>query len=300
MFEYSCSTTHLANWVFSQVSNQPGAVFPKRKGWSYFVKSVYPAGSERSILMVMTATNSECVLFIPVDSSVDGTQIRSALKPETLKALRQEFKQVSYQSVLITCERQQERVMRLLDEKDLRSPLLVLNSDRIGFLRGNFENPRLEFRLSQLDYDPDLIPGYFHDNRLHGLETVQKSLFYQNLFHLLNRLWLSAEKSIQLRQLINRSIPCWSYFRRADQKKILAQVHSELTDAFQRYFNGLISLETYQKKAGSQPEEVLNLPVPPDSKKALSAWSKKQKQALAYLNESSKPLSIEELELFIN
>ncbi len=300
MFEYSCSATHLTNWVFSQVTDQPGAVFPKRKGWSFYLKTFYPAGSDRSMLMVMAANNAECVVFLPVDDNIDQIQIKNAVKQETLKTLRTEFKRVTYQSILLTCEKQQERVLQILKEKNSKTPLLVLSSEQVTFSTGNFDNPRLEFRLSQLDYDPDLIPGFIHDSRLRSLENVQKSLYYQHFFHLLNRHWLKKENHIPLRQIVSRSVPCWSHFRRIDQKTILQQVNSELQVVFEQFFDGMIWLDIYKKKTTSQPEVILMLSDPPESKKSVSTWGRKQKQALEFLNESRKPLSIEELELFIN
>jgi len=291
---------HLTNWIFSQVSDQPGAVFPKRKGWSFFMRTFYPANSDQNMLMVMVANRNECVVFCPVDETVDNLQVRGALKPAIVKSLRSSFRQVVYQQILITCEKQQARLSRLLLEKQLKTPLLVLSSEQIQFGCGDFENPRLEFRLSQLEYDPDLIPGFLHDNRLRSVENIQKSLYYQQFFHILNRLWLQGEKQVPLRQVINQSVPCWGHFRRIDQKQMMEQTYSELQLVFGRFFEGLATIETYRKKATSQPELLITLPDPPENKKAISTWSRKQRQALEYLHESAKPLSIEELELFIN
>ncbi len=300
MFEYSCSAMHLTNWIFSQVSDQPGAVFPKRKGWSFFMRTFYPANSDQSVLMVMVANRNECVVFCPVDKTVDNLQVRGALKPAIVNSLRSSFKQASYQQVLITSEKQQDRLSKLLLEKQLKAPLLVLSSEQIQFSCGNFENPRLEFRLSQLDYDPDFIPGFLHDNRLQSVENIQKSLYYQQFFHILNRLWLQGEKQVPLRQVINQSVPCWRHFRRVDQKQMMEQTYSELQLVFGRFFEGLATIETYRKKPTSQPELLITLPDPPENKKAVSTWSRKQRMALEFLHESAKPLSIEELELFIN
>lgn len=79
MFEYSCSAMHLTNWIFSQVSDQPGAVFPKRKGWSFFMRTIYPANTDRSLLLVMVANKNECLVFCPVDETVDNLQVRGRL-----------------------------------------------------------------------------------------------------------------------------------------------------------------------------------------------------------------------------
>ena len=300
MFEYSCSAIHLANWILSQVTDQPGAIFPKRKGWSYYLKTFYPAGSDRSMLMVMAANNSECLVFLPIDDSIDPSQIKNAVKPEIVNTLRNEFKRVTYQSILITCERLEEKVIQVLKEKQVMTPLLVLSSERVAFSRGNFDNPRLEFRLSQLIYDPDVIPCFIHDSRLRNLENIQKSLYYQNFFHRLNQYWLMGEHRISLRKIVSDSVASWTHYRRSDQNKILQQVNSELKLVFEQMFDGFISFDTYRKKSHSQPETFIVLNGPPDSKKTISVWSRKLKLALAYLNESGKPLSIEELELFIN
>ncbi|MBU2646577.1 hypothetical protein KKI24_17850 [bacterium] len=300
MFEYSCSGTHLANWVLSQVNDTAGAIFPKRKKWSFYIKVFYPAGSDKSALMILVANQNECVVFIPIDETIDAQQIRSILKPELIWSLRSDFKWASYQRILLTCERQHSRVLEQLDEKNTGNTVLVLSSESVYFSRGNFENPRLEYRLSQIEYDPDLIPGFFPDSRLKVEETIQKSLFYQHFFHGLNRLWLQGEKSIPLRSIVSRSVPCWSHFRRVDQKRMMELINTELETVFQRFFEGLLTLDIYRKKASSQPEVIIVFPDPPETKKIMSIWRRQQKSALEYLHGAAKQLSIDELQLSTN
>ena len=288
---------HLTNWVLSQVNNQPGVIFPKRKGWSFHLKVFYPAGSDKSALMILVMNESECLTFFPIDETIDAQQIKSALKPQTIKDLLANFEPVSVQQILLTCEKQHARVQEQLSELKAKIPLLVLSSEKVIFTHGNFENSRLEFRLSQLEYDPDLISGFIYDNRLKAGENIQKSLFYQQLFHMLNRCWLQGEKRVSLRSIVSQSIPCWNNFRRSDQNVMLQQINTDLQSVFRLFFEELIFIETYQKKVSSQPELMIMFPESPKTRKSMSSWSRKQKSALAYLHESVKPLSIDELQL---
>jgi hypothetical protein len=287
---------HLTNWVLSQVSNQPGVVFPKRKGWSFQLKVFYPAGSDKSALMILVVNDNECIAFLPIDETIDALQIKSALKLQRKGDFLADFKQMSVQQILLTCEKQHDRVRQLLGELEAKTPLLVLSSEEVIFSHGNFKNSRLEFRLSQLEYDPDLISGFVYDNRLKVGGNIQKSLFYQQLFHMLNRLWLQGEKRVPLRNLVSQSVPCWNNFRRSDQQEMLQRINTDLQTVFARYFEDLLLLETYQKKANSQPELMIMFPESPKTKKLMSSWSRKQKSALEYLHESIKPISMDELQ----
>jgi len=300
MFKYSCSAANLVNWVYSQVNDQAGAVFPRRKGWSFFIRTFYPAGTESGMLAAVTANNAECVVFFPVDDTVDNPQIVGGLKPGALENLNRDFRRISCQSILIASERQEERMLALLEKKRLATPLLVLYADRIEFRRGNFNNPRLEFRVSQLKFDPDLIPGVFRDSRIRSLGSSHRTAVYQSLFHLLNHYWLVRQNRISLRRLVNRSIPCWNQFRRADQQSVYQRIQAELDTVFGKFFEGLVRLEVYRKREGSQPEEYIVISSFPDSRKTISDWNRKQRQALGFLNDSGSPLTIEALELFIN
>ncbi len=288
---------HLTNWVLSQVSNQPGVVFPKRKGWSFQLKVFYPAGSDRSALMILVANDNECIAFFPIDETIDTQQIKSAIKLQRNGDFLADFKQASVQQILLTCEKQHDRVRELLEELNAKTPLLVLSSEKVIFSHGNFENSRLEFRLSQLEYDPDLISGFVYDNRLKVGESIQKSLFYQQLFHMLNRFWLQGEKRVPLRNLVSQSVPCWNNFRRSDQKDMLHRINNDLQTVFTRYFENLLFLETYRKKASSQPELMIMFPESPKTRKSMSSWSRKQRSALQYLHESAKTISMDELQL---
>jgi hypothetical protein len=297
MFKYSCSGMHLTNWVLSQVSNQPGVVFPQKKGWSFQLKVFYPAGSDKSALMILVVCENECIAFLPIDETIDALQIKSAINLKRNGDFLADFKQVSVQQILLTCEKQHDRVRALLGELNVKTPLLVLSSEEVIFSHGNFENSRLEFRLSQVEYDPDMISGFVYDNRLKSGENIQKSLFYQQLFHRLNRLWLQGEKRVALRSLVSRSVPCWNNFRRSDQKDILGRINTDLQAVFTRFFENLIFLQTYQKKVSSQPELMIMFPESPKTRKSMSSWSRKQKSALEYLHESAKPISMDELQL---
>ncbi len=297
MFKYSCSGSHLTNWVLSQVTDQLGVIFPKRKGWSFHVKVFYPAGSDKSAMMILVANENECIAFFPIDETTDAQQIRSAIKPQSITDFLDNSELLSVQQILLTCEKQRGRVREQLSELKSKIPLLVLSSEKVSFSNGNFENSRLEYRLSQLEYDPDLISGFICDNRLKGEGNIQKSLFYQQLFHHLNRFWLRGEKSVSLRKTVSESVPCWNNFRRSDQKDMLQQITSDLQTVFTLFFEKMLFIETYQKKASSQPELMIMFPESPKTRKSISTWSHHQKSALAYLHESIKPISIDELQL---
>lgn len=297
MFKYSCSGTHLANWVLSQVNDQPGAIFPKKDEWFFHLKVFYPAGSEKSVLIILVVNKNECVVFFPIDETMDSQQIKATLKPQIISDLTSGFKHVAHQQILLTCEKQQDRIQELLKEIKIEIPLLILSTDKVFFSRGNFENSRLEYRFSQLDYDPDLISGFIYDNHLRTGGSIQKSLFYQHLFHRLNCLWLQGEKKVSLRSFVSSSIPCWKSFRRVDQKMVLQQITSDLQTVFRLFFENQLFIETYQKKVTSQPELVIMLPDSPKTQKTISSWSSKQKSAMDYLHEPAKPLAIDELQL---
>jgi hypothetical protein len=292
MIGYVCSCSELVNWVYWQISYEPGVLFPRGKSWEFHRKVWYPDGATEAQMLVLLTNRKECLFFVPIDALYEETRLRfladgSAVR-ETKKNLGLADK--PHQLILLTSERHEERILKAITVRRIHGELLVLKGDRIEFALGGFSNPRLEFRLSQLQFDPDLIPGYLTDCLPAGGDHISRAVFYQQLFHRLDRHWIKGDGVVRLNQLIQETVPLWKQYRKADQQEIRRRIGNDLATVFRKFYGGDVVIEVYQKKPQSNPETVIRLPSIPADRKTLSAWSRKQRQALDYLRNHLDPI----------
>lgn len=299
MFEYSCTSSRLVNWILSQVDIKHDVVFPKQKKWDFYFRLFYPGDSPTSLFLVSVFDQRECILFIPVDHAIKEEHIKyidnHRFKQEFRNSLG--FDGKHFQRIFLTSEKDAQSVEEKLLSLDSKSDLLVMMLDKLEFLKGGFKNPRLEYRLSKLDFDPDMIPRILTDNQIGIGADMTKSQFYQTLFHNLNRYWLQGETTVSLRMLLKEAIPYWTQYRKTEQKKLFQRIKEEFTFVFQEFFNGKLEIEEYSKKANSLPKTLIRLPERPTGKKELNRWSQMQKQALIYLRDDVKPISFDLMKL---
>ncbi len=295
MFKYSCSRSLLTNLILSQVSLQPDVVFPKRKGWEFYFGISSLEGFETDFFVVLVTDRKECIAFVPIGAAIDERQIRRISRDDIQESIKTglDFPFESFQLIFLTSEKNQTKVLKYIEYD---AGLLVLTSDDLLFAKGNFNNLRLEYRLSKLDIDPDLIPSFAVAD-LGGVESgISRSLFYQNFFHFLNRHWIQGQPKVALRSILDDSIPYWNLYGKKERGDLTVQIKKDLDSVFKRFFPGWLSIDNYRKKPTSQPETMIMLPDPPASKKTINFWLRKQALALDFLRDNIKQISIDILE----
>ncbi len=299
MLEYSCSRSRMANWVLHQVGFQSDAIFPRKKGWGAFLRLRYPGDKQMGYFVILVTNKEDNIVFVPLDSTVKRNHVKQLRHRNLLdeKEMHRASLVINYQLIFITCEKCEAHVTALLDELGKKSSLMVLNAEEIQFVRGNFNNPRLEYRLSRQSVDADMIPDFLPANFPTINEGMTKSLFYQNIFFHINQCWLQGNDNVPLRKIMKNSIPYWRYYKKTDQKNIIGQIKEDLELVFQEYFEGAFKISDFSKHNNSHSETMISFPESSSNRKVLNNWTRKQNQALSFLRDDINPISIDVLNL---
>ena len=299
MLKFSCSKSRLVNWILHQVGHQPEAIFPRRKGWEFYFKIFHPGDKQTPFFWITVSNQRECVFFVPLDETVRKSHFKQMNKKYFMKEVQHLFEHTAthHQLIFMTSEKNLEYVTHLMRENQLRDPLLALDSEKMDFIQGNFDNPRLEHRFACLKLDSDMIPDFLPANLPMINEGLTKSGFYLNLFHYLNQQWLFGVNQVLLREIIKASIPYWKYYNKAEQNQIIQQVTDDLNLVFEQIFSNEFKIEDRCKKSGSLPKTMILLPDTPKTKRSMSQWQRKQSQALRLLKENVEQISIDMVNL---
>lgn len=299
MFEFSCSKSRLINWLLSQVASRSEVIFPRKKNWEYYLGLLYPNYSKACSLMVLVTDGFECIAFLPLDDIIDKQLIKKLDPRKFQEVVRREadFTFESFQLVFLTSEKLQPQILQILEKVKVEAGLMVLTADKVIFSKGNFANPRLEYRLSRLNFDPDLIPEFLTVDLAGIDENRKRSTFYQNLFHILSRDWILGEPKIVLRKVVSEIMPHWKLCGKSERQELLKHVKADLEKVFKKYFDKGLHISHYQKKSNSRPETVIILPEPPKTKKEINTWTRKQALALDSLRDNHEQISIDLSEL---
>lgn len=293
MFEYSCSEALLINWIIGQVNTHPDAIFPGRKNWKGHLTLFYPNTDGVSYFLISITNNKETIFFLPFDSSVQEAHLKQFKPEKIINFIRQknQLMTAQHQMIFMTCEQEREKIEAFLLKYKIKADLLVLYSDKIEFQRGNFRNDVLNYRLSKLTIDPDLIVQSIPDN-YHKSHSVKASvLFYQNIFHVLNRYWVKNLDNILLEKVIAQSILYWKQYKKNQRKEIVERVQNTFLHDLNSESSAIIQIKSHKKKSGSHPVPVIQFNLDVNDKKNISTWLKKQNRMLNIIRNKSPEIT---------
>jgi len=252
--------------------------------------------------VVVVSDREDGILFVPFDESSPVEALPQFLQTRFTDLISRdlEFSCQSFQTIFLTSEKHQSQIIRKLDTIEGETHLLVLDADKIAFIRGKFENQRLDYRFEQKKTDPELIPRIFNPDLGEANKGLNRTIFYQQLFHVLNKSWLEGNRRRNLRKVIRDSVPYWHLVGKNDRKTLTSQVERDLKIVFEQSGFELPRLSVEQKKKNSQPETVIILPDPPETKKEISDWLKAQRLALRSLGDDAEQITIDLLKLTLS
>ncbi len=301
MLKYSCTVSRLANWVLRQVCDQPGFLFPKRKGWNARVKLHYSGEQGQAIFLISVYNESELLAFVPVSAKSDISQLKSISNPKQIKQLKKELGHStrSFQMVYLTCDRDELQVTKLLKQCCPSPNLMVLGYEGMAFNMGNFKNPRLEYRLSVQELDTDLIPNLLPESHQLICDGITNALFFQNILFNIKNAWIKGQSKLKLRTVLKETVPYWKQYRKKDQQRIIFEAKEELNTVFKDFFGQQFSFSQSSPK-GSDADVSIAFPKLPESRKEMNLWARKQELALDYFRDEGKQISIEGLDLFLD
>lgn len=302
MIKYACTGIRLANWILRQVNEQPGMMFPKQKGWQSNVRMVYPGDQSRYYVTVIVFNQKELLMFVPLNSQSEPCHIKYFSNQKLFSDIKKDLglKSLPHQLLFMTSERHEEAVAKMLQSVVNEFNLLSLDYEKMAFVNGNFKNPRLEFRLASQTFDTDLIPNFLPEILDGGTDSISSSLFYQNLFYNINQKWLSREALVYLRQVLKQSIPYWRHYRKKDQRSIVDKVGEALEQVFKKFSFEGFDIKREDKEGESYANAILTFPEPPNGRKEVNAWLRKQDLALEYIRDEYHQISIDSLVLEVN
>ncbi len=302
MVKYSCSRSRLANWVLGQIGFQPEVIFPRKKGWEMYLRLFHPGDHPSGFFLVVATNKSEFVAFVPLDDTAEKHHIKQIFGMNLRKHLFESFEipVKSFQLIYMTSEKHQDYISKTLDEIGRKTNLMVLDSERMSFEKGGFNNPRLEFRLSRQYLDTDAISDFLPANLPMIVEGMTKSLFYQNIFHFINQCWLKGQSKVSLRRVLKNAIPYWEQYRKKEQQNIVNQARDDLEKVFKRFLDEEFRIDDFKKKMSSNfTKTTVFFPDKPSTRKEINGWIRKQSLALGFLRDNVKQISIDVLDLGI-
>ncbi|MBU3916883.1 hypothetical protein KKA14_15230 [bacterium] len=300
MLKYSCSRSRLANWVLGQTGFQPEVIFPRKKGWEMYLRLFHPGDHKSGFFLVVATNRKEFIAFVPLDDTAEKHHIKQIFGMNLRNHLLESFEIPieSFQLVYMTSEKHQEYISRTLDEISRKTNLMVLDSEKMIFNKGGFNNPRLEFRLSRQNLDTDAISDFLPANLPMIIEGMTKSLFYQNIFHFLNKCWLHGQNRVSLRRVLKNSIPYWDHYRKKEQQNTIDQARDDLEEVFKLFLDNEFRIDHQQKNNGSTYSEIMVFfPNFPDTRKEINSWLRKQGLALGFLRDNVKQISIDVMDI---
>jgi len=289
MFKYSCSETLLINWILGQINTHPDAIFPCRKNWKGQLTLYYPSADGISYFLMIITDLKETICFIPLDSATQEAHIKKFQQEKIRTFIKQkiDIDVTQIQVVLMTCEQEKEKIDVLMKKNRINAELLVLYSDKIEFFRGSFNNDVLNYRLSKLLTDPDLIALSIPDNCYKTIQNKARILFFQSLFHVLNKYWLQNQNNIPLDKVISQCVPYWDQFQKKQRKEMIDQVQNALLKDLNIELSEIIKVKSYRKKSESHPQIFLQFRLDAKNKKNITIWLKKQNRALGLIRHQS-------------
>ncbi|MBT4290379.1 MAG: hypothetical protein HOD92_23890 [Deltaproteobacteria bacterium] len=289
MFAYSCSEALLVNWILGQINTHPDAIFPHRKGWKGHLTLFYPTADGISYFLMSITNNKETIYFLPVDVTIKESHLKQFQLEKILKFIQKknQFTSTLCQIILMTCEQEKKKIEELIKKNRIQAGLLVLYSDKIEFQRGCFNNEVLNYRLSKLTVDPDLIAQTIPDNFQKVHNNKANILFYQNLFHVLNKYWIQNQNNILLEKAIAQSILYWKQYKKKQRKKIIERVQNTLLQDLNSELSGIIRMISHKKKSESHPVFILQFILDAKDKKNITTWIKKQNRVLGLIRHKS-------------
>lgn len=299
MFKLNSSEKKLANFILYCADNDKKAVFPSSEGWNSYFTHYYPEPKGKYYHLVFFQNGDHNIAIIPVDETFDRQHLK-LMKPKTVKhyleyAFSKRMEQVEL--FFLTNESTEEHILDSLSKLEHPGGLITLLPGKIKFSKGEFENSRLEYRLLKLKPNPDYIPNVLPFGLQQMGDDIGRMSFYHSLLHLVGQNWLEGEASVALVDILHRYNPFYNCFNKRDKREFLNIIADDLSQVFKKYYKGILRLEMHRKKDTSHPVAVIEFLSAPSSKKEVSIWFKKQKQALEWLQNSHQQMLLNVLSL---
>lgn len=299
MFKLNSSEIKLANFILYCANSGKKSVFPAKEGWVPHLTHYYPEPKEKYYRLILLKNETHNIAIIPVDETVETHHLK-LMSPKTIKHyLEYAFskKMNDVELFFLTNENMEEQLVQTLSHINHMAGVISLFPGKIKFSRGEFKNSRLEYRLSKLKPNPDYIPNVLPLGIQQLSDDIGRISFYHSILHLIGQSWLEGEQNISLIDVLHHYNPFYSCFNKKDKKEFLDAITKDLKQAFQKYYDGVVVLNMHQKNNKSHPIAMVEFLSKATSKKDISTWFKKQKQALEWLQNSHQQMLLNVLSL---
>lgn len=270
-----------------------------KEGWEKHLTHYYPESGQKYYHLIYFTNGTQHLVFIPVDEVTEAHH----LKVMSLKTIQHYLEYTLSTSIkglelfFFTNESCEEELLETLNSLEHQAGVLTLCPGKIEFSRGEFKNSRLEYRFSKLKPNPDYVPGILPLGIQQLGDDMSRVSFYHSILHLISQSWLEGEQNIALIDVLHRYNPFYDCFNKQDKKEFLDVIGKDLKEAFKKFYSGIMTVENYRKNSNSHPVIMIDFLKEASSKKEISNWFKKQKQALDWLQSSHQQMLLNVLSL---
>ncbi|MCP4297958.1 MAG: hypothetical protein GY786_20410 [Proteobacteria bacterium] len=295
MFEYSCSDIRLVNWITQQNSEDPGALFPIQKGWNLYMNLYYITSGGQGVFLISLVNREEAITFLTIDKLVERSVMGEIKQEKVIKFVKENLKLKGKrpQLIFLGSEKLKKTIVSSLNNELVKCPVLILNAHSIEFIRGSFQNSRVEFRFSRLTFNAELLSDSIPAPLWHFDEGFAKSSIFQHLFHHLSKYWMKNDNKIMLNHLLDESIPYWENYAKKDRREMMNRVYYQLKDLVPIFFEEIFEIAGGQEAALDLNGAFIKIKVEPQIRKNQLLWVKRNNQAIDWLRNNTSQISVD-------
>jgi len=270
MFRFSANEQLLADWI--QWQSHSEGLFPADKGWRLRFQLQSSHRDSPAFFFFEAQNDDEKLCLVPVITSTcmeTLTALKASLKPtDTL--------------VLLCGESAADQVSLCIVRSHLPKStlLLALGEESMETYLGEWENSRLEFRLSkqqtrawEIPHQVPLNPALLEDEAL-------LSRCFLELFSHLTQQWLQGEERVPFEGLLQRALPLYSQLPKGDRKRVSSLILNQMQQLIHGPLKDWVTLDSFQKKRQSEPVIGIKFLSPPKGRGAVIKELRKQSQAI--------------------
>lgn len=288
MFKVQASSLQLKNLIIQEVSDRVYCLFPRDKGWKLLLPQIVnkkTASIRRHTLVLNQDREFLCFL-------VSNQQVKPSFFLPFLKNIQQEHPDL--EPVFLTDEQTAPDVLEFVSKQAPDLPILQLGSEGLSFIKGEFSNERLNFRIQKTPLNTELITGNLIYYPFDFADTQEKGAFLRKVFTALTSEACRRQPETFLKQLLWKVYPCRDFLSQSEQEQIFTQVSPWLLSVFSEYLAAFMEIKESGKKTNTDYLIQFSLPDTLNKQKWIKMFTLEQEKALKAVSRESRQLDIDE------
>lgn len=284
------SIVRLMNLILQQVSTKPGVLFPKEKGWRAWLPELAnnpvfnPTG-----FFVENETSQ--IFFAPCNENVPFS-LWSHYLPNNLSKLIRGTDKKKLEVFFVLNDANLKRVIKQTEIYNGNISVLIPKENKLSFLQGGFKDLRLQYRLEQLEFDPELISDQLYPYPPDLVEKEEKSLFLQRFFHEMNKGVFLHEKVFDPIDLLKHAFPAWDLLQKTERKMTIIYTKKTFEWVITVFLSDFLAWREIKSKSVDLPKHKIHVLFDVADRKSFKGWIQAQKQSLSWLKKNANQLQL--------